>query len=59
LGISERAVRSVASQLPRVYLGRIPLFPVRAIEVWLAERATAGQAEQESLLDEVLGSVDD
>ena len=54
LGISERHMRSVAPEMPRVYLGKKPLIPVDALRAWLAEHAQHGEAEVEAITREVL-----
>ncbi|MCP5058185.1 MAG: helix-turn-helix domain-containing protein [bacterium] len=57
LGMSERKFREIQSELPRVRLGGVILFPKRALEAWLEAQAATGVASENEALDTVLGAI--
>ena len=57
LGISERKLREMLPELPHVRLDGVVMLPVKALDSWLAERATAEQGRVAAVVDEVLASV--
>ena len=54
LGVSERTLRSLQSELPSVRIGRTLLYPVRELEAWLSRRAAAQKSELDSVVEGVL-----
>jgi hypothetical protein len=54
LGISERALRALLPQLPRLRIGNLVLLPVAALQRWLDERAEAEKARSDVIADEIL-----
>ena len=59
LGISERALRVVAPELPKLWIGRTVLYPVKELETWLSERAKADQTSTEKAVNEILKSLNE
>lgn len=57
LGVSERSVRSIAAELPHVYVGSVPIYPVREVERWLSRRATDEEKRVRDLADEAVAEV--
>ena len=57
LGISERALRSLRPELPQVRLGRTVLFPVKLLEEWLAQRASADRGRADRIVGEILDDI--
>ena len=57
LGISERTLRSVSSELPHFHLGRRILFPVGPLRLHLEELAKGERARIDGIADEILQSM--
>ena len=50
LGISERSLRQIGSELPRVHLGRSVVYPIEGLKAWLLERSK----EEANDVDEIV-----
>lgn len=57
LGVSERTVRSIASQIPRVYVGTIPVYPVEAVKAWLEAQVMGEQRASDAVAEEILSAL--
>ena len=57
LGVSERTLRSLQSELPSVRIGRTLLYPVRELEAWLSRRVTADKCRLDSVVEGVLSEL--
>jgi Helix-turn-helix domain len=57
LGISERALRELAPELPRIRRGRLTLFPVDGLREWLKREAEAQGRADERVAREILDSL--
>lgn len=57
LGLSERAFREIAHQLPNVRFGRSPRFPVEGLRRWLEEHARAEADRSRQLAEDLVGRV--
>lgn len=57
LGLSERTFSCVAPSLPRLWAGRIPLYPVRALEDWAIRNARTDGEVVDAVVEDVLGSI--
>ena len=60
LGVSERLVRDMQSEIPHTWLGRRVVFPVDQVREWLGNRVeahlSAGQGLAEEILNEMKGT---
>jgi hypothetical protein len=59
LGISERSLRQIGPELPRIVRGGLVLYPVEALREWLRQEARAGGARIDRAVEETLGRLDD
>jgi hypothetical protein len=56
LGLSERTLRGLLSQIPHFREGGVVLIPVDLLRDWLRERAKAGPAKVDCVVREVMAS---
>jgi len=58
LGLSERKLREVLPQLPHVRVGGAVLLPVEGLQAWLREQSRTEQSRVETVVEEILSSVE-
>ena len=58
LGVSEKAVREMRSELPAVSFGRRVLYPVRELREWLSRRVEEEQSAIDRVTKEVLDDLE-
>ena len=54
LGVSERLVRDLQSEIPHTWLGRRVVFPVDQVREWLAERCATAARDSGTVANELL-----
>ncbi len=59
LGVSERHVREMLSELPHVHLGRRVVIPVDSLREWLRDRARAERSRAEREAAEIVAALTD
>ena len=59
LGVSERTLRGMLSELPHVRRGGVVLIPLKALERWLDASATRSGAHLDAVAEEVVQSLRD
>jgi len=59
LGVSERHVREIPSELPHVHLGRRVVIPVDSLREWLRDRARAERSRAERAAEEIVAALSD
>ena len=57
LGISERKLRDIQHQLPRIVLGGVVIFPRMALERWLDSEASQSSSVVERVVDNVIDDI--
>lgn len=57
LGLSERALRQLAPEIPRVHRGGLVLYPVAELNAWLSREARASGIELDSAVKEELDAL--
>ena len=58
LGLSERTVREIMPELPKIRVGKALLVPIDCLREWLREQAQAEPAKVDRAVEEVLASLD-
>ena len=58
LGLSERSVRQILPELPHLRIGSSVVIPVEPLREWLREQAKNQQGRVDSVVAEVLASVE-
>jgi excisionase family DNA binding protein len=59
LGVSERHVREILSELPHVHLGRRVVIPLDSLREWLRDRARAERSRAERAAEEIVAALSD
>ena len=59
VGVSERHLRSMLSEIPHLFLGGRVVIPVEPFREWLQQRATVQKAGVEAVAREILESLGD
>ena len=58
LGLSERTVREIMPELPKIRVGKALLVPTDCLREWLREQAKSEQGRVDAAVDEILGDLE-